>query len=57
LKKKKQNILSQCCKSSVDMDISPDFFGDDPKTMKVGTSCFICTKCKKPCDIIIDLKK
>jgi len=39
------------------MDISPDFFGDDPKTMKVGTSCFICTKCKKPCDIIIDLKK
>jgi hypothetical protein len=42
---------SKCCNEPVKTDISPDFIGDDPKTMTIGTVSFICTKCNKPCNV------
>ena len=44
-------MKSNCCKAPIVVsDPSPDFAGDNPKTMKIGTCHFICTKCKKACD-------
>lgn len=42
---------SKCCNAEVKTDMSPDFIGDDPKTMTIGTVSFICTKCNKPCNV------
>ncbi len=41
---------SKCCNMDVKWVMSPDFLGDDPKKMKVGTCSFECEKCGKPCD-------
>jgi hypothetical protein len=48
--------LSKCCKAEVQWVLSPDFLGDDPKTMRVGTCSFLCSRCEKPCDADIDPK-
>jgi len=55
--KKKIKYLSKCCKTEIITIMSPDFIGDDTKTMRVGTCHFGCNKCGKPCDIIQRRKK
>jgi len=52
MKKKIKEYLSKCCKTLVIGTMSPDFIGDKPETMTVGTCYFVCSKCGKPCDII-----
>ncbi len=43
---------SKCCNAPVKIsDPSPDFLGDDPKKMKIGTCSFICSNCQKECNI------
>ena len=55
---KKNKIKSECCHAEVRYsDFSPDFIGDDPKVMKVGTICAICSKCNQPCNIYIPIRK
>ena len=49
---KKIKYVSKCCKAEIITIMSPDFIGDNPKTMKIGTCHFGCSKCNKPCDII-----
>lgn len=50
--KRKKKYKSKCCNVDVYLsEISPDFIGDDPKTMKIGTCSYLCSKCNKPCDI------
>jgi len=46
---------SKCCNADVKYAIYPDFIGDDPKKMRIGTCSFECEKCGKPCDANIDL--
>jgi CO dehydrogenase/acetyl-CoA synthase alpha subunit len=56
--KKKNNYKSDCCRAKVRFsDFAPDFIGDDPKTMKIGTCYYICTKCEEACDIYIPIRK
>jgi len=45
---------SKCCNADVKYATYPDFIGDDPKKMRVGTYSFECEKCGKPCDVDID---
>lgn len=45
---------SKCCNADVKFSMSPDFIGDDPEKMQVGTCSFVCEKCKKPCDAGVD---
>lgn len=45
---------SKCCKANVKWAISPDFPGDDPKKMRVGTCSFECEGCGQPCDADMD---
>ncbi len=45
---------SKCCKADVTWVMSPDFPGDDPKKMKIGTCWFQCEECGKNCDTDID---
>jgi L-lactate utilization protein LutB len=57
-KKKRSKIKSECCKAEVRYsDPAPDFIGDDPKTMRIGTVYAICTKCNQPCNIYIPIRK
>jgi hypothetical protein len=43
---------SKCCNSKVTTSkMSPDFLGDNPKTMTIGTVSLICTKCNKDCNV------
>jgi len=49
--KKKIKRVSKCCGAELTTEISPDFIGDNPKTMTIGTCSFECSKCGKPCDI------
>jgi L-lactate utilization protein LutB len=51
MKKKINNLKSICCGAEAKVDMSPDFIGDNPKTMQIGTYCYVCTKCSQPCDI------
>lgn len=54
---KKRNVedyKSKCCGASVSTRLSPDFFGDDPKTMKCGTCNFFCMKCLQACDVYVE---
>lgn len=37
--------LSNCCKAQVSVDSSDE-----------GTSCFVCSKCKKACDLFVDVQ-
>lgn len=49
--------LSDCCKrKAIVCGPSPDFIGDDPKTMKIGTCFYRCTRCGEPCDLAPDDK-
>lgn len=53
-----KNYKSKCCNAETKLsNPSPDFYGDKPKNMKIGTRFFICSKCNKPCDIKIKRKK
>jgi len=55
---KKSKIKSECCKVPIRYsDFAPDFIGDDPKTMRVGTCYAICNKCNQPCNIYIPIRK
>jgi len=45
---------SKCCHADVKWIISPDFLGDDPRKMRVGTCSFECEGCGQPCDTDID---
>lgn len=50
--KTKYNLFtSKCCGAEAIIEMHPDFYGDDPKTIKMGTCSFVCEKCGKPCDI------
>lgn len=56
--KKKSKIKSSCCKAPIRYsDLAPDFIGDDPKTMRMGTCYIICTKCNQPCDMHISIRR
>ena len=57
MKKKRGKITSECCEAEVDFDISPDFEGDRKEDMVIGTAGFICKKCQKVCNIVIDIKE
>ena len=57
-KKKMSNLKSTCCKAEIKLsDLSPDFIGDNPKTMRIGTCYSVCTKCHQPCDIYSNERK
>lgn len=47
---------SKCCNVDVIWIMTPDFLGDNPETMRVGTCHFKCENCKKDCDVILDKK-
>ena len=42
--------ISKCCGAEATMVISPNFIGDDPESMEVGTCHFVCSKCGKECN-------
>ena len=42
---------SKCCNAKVKSEMCPDFIGDNPKEMKIGTCYFICEKCGFDCDV------
>jgi hypothetical protein len=50
--KKKIKYYSACCNAEVKSSgIIPDFIGDIPDQMHVGTCYCICSKCGEPCNI------
>jgi len=50
-----KKLRSVCCNARINVSkFFPDFLRDDPKTMKQGTSYFICVKCGKPCNVKIE---
>jgi L-lactate utilization protein LutB len=54
--KKKSKIKSACCKAPIiSSEPAPDFIGD--KNPSVGTCCCICTKCNKPCNFYIPIRR
>jgi len=53
MKKKTKEYLSKCCNAYIIGVISPDFIGDVPDQMQIGTCYYKCSKCNKPCDIKI----
>jgi len=55
--KKKNNLKSLCCNAKVKISMSPDFFGDTPKTQIIGTCHYTCTKCNQACDIYSNSRK
>lgn len=57
MKKKIKEYLSNCCKAVVVGTMSPDFIGDKPEIMTIGTCSFTCSKCGKPCDIYTGKKQ
>jgi L-lactate utilization protein LutB len=58
MEKKKNKIKSACCRAEIRYsDFTPDFIGDNPKTMTIGTCCCICSKCNKSCNIYIPIRK
>lgn len=55
-KKKRNKILSACCKAEIrSSDPAPDFIGD--KNPTIGTCCCICSKCGKPCNFYTPIRK
>jgi L-lactate utilization protein LutB len=56
-KKIKTQLKSTCCGVDIKVDMSPDFIGDNPKTMQVGTCCYMCSKCNQPCDVYANTRK
>lgn len=59
-KKRKNNQTKEkslCCNAKVKVVISPDFYGDNPKTQQIGTCHYECIKCKKVCDVYLKERK
>jgi len=55
---KKDNLKSTCCKAEIKYsDFTPDFIGDDPKTMTTGTCCCICSKCGQQCNVMSNKRR
>ena len=55
-KKKRNKILSACCKAEIRYsDPAPDFIGD--KNPTIGTCYCICSKCGKPCNFYTPIRK
>ena len=48
---KEVRMKSKCCNADVIIVMSPDFPGDDIKTLEVGTCHYQCKKCGKACDV------
>jgi hypothetical protein len=44
-------LKSRCCDAEAIIVMSPDFPGDDIKTMVVGTCHYQCKQCGEACDI------
>ena len=57
MKNKKNNLKSNCCNADIKTDIAPDFLGDNPETMQIGTCCYICKKCNNACDVHVNERK
>jgi hypothetical protein len=58
MKKNKSKLKSNCCNSAIRYsEMTPDFIGDNPKEMKIGTVYYICIKCGEACDIHINERK
>jgi hypothetical protein len=55
--KSKSNLKSNCCNAGIKTAMSPDFFGDIPDQMHVGTCHYECTKCGKTCDVHTNTRK
>lgn len=52
--KKKIKQVSKCCGAELLTEYSPDFFGDEIRHVNyIGTCYYVCSYCKKPCDIKI----
>ena len=52
--KKKIKQVSKCCGAELTTEISPDFLGDNTRGINyIGTCCYICSSCNRPCDIKI----
>ena len=49
--KKKIKYISKCCNAYVIGVMSPDFIGDIPEQMQIGTCYYKCSLFDKPCDI------
>lgn len=55
-KKKRNKIKSFCCHAPIRYsDPVPDFIGD--KNPTVGTCYCICSKCNKPCNFYIPIRR
>ena len=54
MKKIKSNLKSVCCGAEIKFsEFAPDFIGDNPQTMTIGTVSCLCTECGEPCNIYI----
>jgi len=51
------NLKSTCCNAVAKVEMTSDFIGDNPKTMRVGTCHYICTKCQEVCDVYLKQRK
>ena len=50
-------MKSKCCGAEVKSSLpAPDFIGNDPDTMTIGTCYYICCKCNKACDAVYDAR-
>ena len=45
-----KDLVSVCCSSKVSLEMSPDFIGDNPATMTIGTANYYCASCWEACD-------
>jgi hypothetical protein len=45
------NLKSNCCNAEIKIDMTSDFYGDNPKTMQIGTCYYVCIECKQACDV------
>lgn len=45
--------VSDCCESAVEINVSPDFLGEDTKKMRVATCYYRCTKCGQSCNVFL----
>jgi hypothetical protein len=56
MEKIKNKIISECCRAKIRYsDPAPDFIGD--KKPLIGTCYIICTKCNKPCNLYIPIRR
>jgi len=52
--KQKEKLLSNCCNAPAELDFSDDFTEGDSEHNDGCTCCYMCTKCGKPCDVVIN---